>query len=235
MARLSALLALYVGKPPITCGFPHKGSVMLTVDIFVVNKQLRFWWFEISWRSCLHDNKWPISFVIRSPCLSWGAACPARTLHLLHHPHAAFQHQIARRCARRSGGYRLWRPETETLWSYIRTKNVEPLLQHSITSGRTITSVALLHIWIRIIKRWAIINNVFSFMWQSANCLSSRTRETQNFLYWHLWKETAWRLVCISVCFSHRWLVIWDGFRTRGTYCERERQEPICVKYLKVW
>ena len=59
MDMLSTLLALCVGNPPVTGGFPSQRASMVSFDVFLaiklkkpLNKQLGCQWFEMSWCSC---------------------------------------------------------------------------------------------------------------------------------------------------------------------------------------
>ena len=55
MEALSTQLALCVGNPPVTGGFPSQRPVMWTFDVSLVkllDKEMRGRWFESSWRSC---------------------------------------------------------------------------------------------------------------------------------------------------------------------------------------
>ena len=69
---ISALLALCVGSPPVTSGFPFQRSATRSFGIFFdlrlnkwLSKQLRFPWFETPWRS-LWRKKWITQFLYRN-------------------------------------------------------------------------------------------------------------------------------------------------------------------------
>ena len=61
MESFSVLLALCVGNPPVTSGFPSQRPVTRRFDVFFdvrlnerLRKQSRCRWFEMSWRSLWH-------------------------------------------------------------------------------------------------------------------------------------------------------------------------------------